>query len=182
MVDKRDRLIRAASRVIHLNGYAATTLSLVAKDAAVPLGNVYYYFKTKEALAAAVIDDRVGELRALFASAEEEADPVERLRVVVSAFEASAETIVERGCPYGNLSQELDKRDDELAARGREMFSVQLDWFTAQFRRLGARRKAADAAAELLCAIQGACLVGLAFKDAGLFKRRLRDISRKLGN
>lgn len=129
-----------------------------------------------------MIDTRVAELAALFAAAERKTtDPVGRLRVVVAAFATSAETIIHRGCPYGNLTQELERRDDELAVCARRLFSVQLDRFTAQFGGLGAGARSHDKAAELLCAIQGACLVGLAFRDARLFKKRLRQIARDLG-
>ena len=48
--DKRVRLIEAAKVLIHQQGFHLTTLADIAQEADVPLGNVYYYFKTKEAI------------------------------------------------------------------------------------------------------------------------------------
>ena len=59
--DKRVRLIEAAKVLIHQKGFNQTTLADIAQEADVPLGNVYYYFKTKEAIGDAVIDRRALE-------------------------------------------------------------------------------------------------------------------------
>src|SRR6516165_3905370 len=45
---KRDRLIAAAVLLLHRHGVERTTLADIAKAADVPVGNVYYYFKTKD--------------------------------------------------------------------------------------------------------------------------------------
>src|SRR5579883_46467 len=47
--EKRAELVRAAKQLLHAQGFQRTTLADVARVAKVPLGNVYYYFKTKEA-------------------------------------------------------------------------------------------------------------------------------------
>jgi TetR/AcrR family transcriptional regulator, transcriptional repressor for nem operon len=59
--EKRTELVRAATRLLHEQGFQRTTLADVAERASVPLGNVYYSFKTKEALAEAVIASHEGE-------------------------------------------------------------------------------------------------------------------------
>lgn len=51
---KRTRLEHAAAHLFWMQGYAATSLADIAQEADVPLGNVYYYFKSKAALADAV--------------------------------------------------------------------------------------------------------------------------------
>jgi len=65
---KRDRLIAGARETIHRQGVEATTIADIAEASDVPLGNVYYYFKSKEALAEAVIAAHEHALRARFAS------------------------------------------------------------------------------------------------------------------
>ncbi|MGZ3346649.1 MAG: TetR/AcrR family transcriptional regulator, partial [Caulobacteraceae bacterium] len=54
--DKRDRLVEAAADLAHRRGFRETSLAAIAEAAGVPLGNVYYYFKTKDALAEALIE------------------------------------------------------------------------------------------------------------------------------
>jgi AcrR family transcriptional regulator len=49
--DKRARLIQTAAGLSYQRGFRETTLADIAEAARVPLGNVYYYFKTKEELA-----------------------------------------------------------------------------------------------------------------------------------
>jgi TetR/AcrR family transcriptional repressor of nem operon len=180
---KSEKLVEAASRVIHERGSSATTLAAVAAESDVPLGNVYYYFKTKDELVAAVVESRLEELRRFLALADEKTTPVERLCVVLDGFASRADDIVRRGCPYGSLASELEKNErDEGAgspARAGRLFALQLEWMEAQFRALrvgGAKARAA----ELLCAIQGACLVAHALHDPLLFERRLADLARQL--
>src|ERR687887_394281 len=52
---KRDRLVESATALFHEQGVQRTTLAEVAERAEVPLGNVYYYFKTKDELVGAVL-------------------------------------------------------------------------------------------------------------------------------
>jgi AcrR family transcriptional regulator len=52
---KRERLVAGASKLLHHNGVAASSLAEIAQAADVPLGNVYYYFKSKDELIRAVL-------------------------------------------------------------------------------------------------------------------------------
>ena len=55
---KRDRLIEAAKAKFYQQGVTRTTLADIAQQAQVPLGNVYYHFRTKGALVQAVVQAR----------------------------------------------------------------------------------------------------------------------------
>src|ERR1700722_2360517 len=81
--DKRVRLIEAAKVLIHQQGFNLTTLADIAQEADVPLGNVYYYFKTKEAIGMAVIEKRGAEWSERLASWSEISDPLDRLMALV---------------------------------------------------------------------------------------------------
>ena len=183
-MDKRTQIVRAAAAVLYARGYDGTTLALVAEQARLPLGNLYYYFKTKDELTSAVVDARIAELEALFASAERgsQASPLRCIRRFLAAFDAGAETIVAQGCPYGSLTQEMARRRGALSRKAAGLFEVQLAWLSRQFRALGEGARADDRAAELICAVQGACLLGLALHDPAVFRRRLREISRRLAD
>jgi TetR/AcrR family transcriptional repressor of nem operon len=181
-VDRCAQIVRAAAAVLYARGSEGMTLALVAEQARLPLGNLYYYFKTKDELTSAVVDARLTELGALFSSAERggQASPLRCIRRFLSAFEAGAEAIVAQGCPYGSLMQEMARRDDALSRKAAGLFEVQLAWLSRQFRALGEGARAYDRAAELICAVQGACLLGLALHDPAVFRRRLRELSRRL--
>ena len=62
--DKRTRLIETATKLAYGRGFRQTSLADIAEAARVPVGNVYYYFKTKEELAEAVVERLLEEFRA----------------------------------------------------------------------------------------------------------------------
>jgi AcrR family transcriptional regulator len=62
-LDKRTRLIETAMKLAYRNGFRDTSLADIAAAAHVPVGNVYYYFKTKEELGAAVVERRLAQFR-----------------------------------------------------------------------------------------------------------------------
>lgn len=62
--DKRDRILRAATKVFAKNGFHATRVSEVAKAAGVADGTIYLYFKSKEELLVSLFEDRVEKLLA----------------------------------------------------------------------------------------------------------------------
>ena len=53
--NKRERLLAAARDLIHEQGFKPTTLADIARESDVPLGNVCYYFKSKDDIAGAII-------------------------------------------------------------------------------------------------------------------------------
>ena len=57
-LDKRTRLLEAANKLVHQQGFNQTTLADIALESKVPLGNMYYYFKTKDDLGHALIEHR----------------------------------------------------------------------------------------------------------------------------
>ena len=77
---KGDRLVASAADLFHRQGVHNTTLAEVASDASVPVGNVYYYFKTKDELVAAVVGSMADQFRAMLADCEREPTPAARLR------------------------------------------------------------------------------------------------------
>ena len=160
---KRERLVAAACDVVYRYGVQRTTLADIAEAADVPLGNVYYYFKTKDDLVAAVVQTHVDQLG--FAVAELERRhraPKARLKALVGMIAEQGETITRYGCPYGTLSSELTKRDDASSkALTARLMETLVGWVEEQFAALG-RRDARDCAIELVVAYQGAAVVGSA--------------------
>jgi AcrR family transcriptional regulator len=148
----------------------------------VPLGNVYYYFKTKDALAEAVIAAHEARLRTLFASWEQaHADPRARLRCLIRAPLDTADSVIQFGCPHGSLCQELEKLGAKatLAKSGARLLSVYIDWAREQFRLHGfAPREASALGAELVAAVQGTMLVAHTLRSRELLEQQLRRVER----
>src|SRR5262249_21932376 len=134
---KRERLIEGARELIHEQGVHPTTLAEIAVRADVPLGNVYYYFRTKDDLVSAVTDDYVDQIRALLARLDRQRTPRARLKSLTRNWGDSASMVARSGCPLGSLSCELAKGDGDVAGAGRVIFGLLSSWIEAQFREMG---------------------------------------------
>jgi AcrR family transcriptional regulator len=164
---KRDRLIAAACAVMYANGVNGTSLADVAAAADVPLGNVYYYFRTKEDLVLAVIQDHLDTAAGLLAAIEAEfAGPGERLKSLFSALAGDGDQVARYGCPFGSLCMELDKRTEGPGAAA-DLMRVPLAWMERQFAALG-RPDARDLAAEAMARYQGAALLASTLRDPAI--------------
>jgi TetR/AcrR family transcriptional repressor of nem operon len=174
--DKRVRLIEAAKVLIHQQGFNLTTLADIAQEADVPLGNVYYYFKTKEAIGEAVIEKRAAEISELLKKLEEANDPKARLVSLLQCNAEELELTARFGCPVGGLCQELGKQGGSLADQAAKLLHDHLTWCETQFRAMGHGDKSADLALNLISAIQGMHLLTHTFKDPKLATRQVKAI------
>lgn len=178
--DKRVRLIEAAKVLIHQKGFNQTTLADIAQEADVPLGNVYYYFKTKEAIGEAVIEKRAAEYSEFFSKLDEATDPKARLISLLQFTTEDLELIGRYGCPVGGLCQELGKQGGTLADQAAKLLHDLLAWAEAQFRSLGFGEKSADFALNLVSNIQGIYLLTHTFKDPKLALRQAKALQEWL--
>ncbi|MFA5910090.1 MAG: TetR/AcrR family transcriptional regulator [Vicinamibacterales bacterium] len=80
-LDKRDLILRAATRVFAQNGYFQSQVADVARVAGVAAGTVYLYFEGKDDLLVSIFERSMGEVIGEGRAAlEGVADPAERLR------------------------------------------------------------------------------------------------------
>lgn len=175
--DKRERLIVAARDALHRQGVEATTLADIAAAADVPLGNVYYYFKTKDDLVTAAIGSHVEAMSSAFAELDAHRTPRSRLRAYIRMLTEQRELVATWGCPHGSLCSELDKRGGELADECTQLFAIPIDWVEKQFREMG-RRDARDLAMALVASYQGIALLSNTFRDPELMVREGRRLDR----
>lgn len=168
---KRTRLLEAANTLVHQQGYNQTTLADIAKAADVPLGNVYYYYKTKEDIGQALIAHRTDYYRARIASWEKSPNPKERILALINEVVCQREMLARSGCPIGSLCQELHKDGGPLADKAGGLLAAILAWAEQQFRLLGKGQESADLALYLLSVLQGASLLTHTFKQPDMILR-----------
>jgi AcrR family transcriptional regulator len=175
---KRGRLIAAATQLLHQQGSERTTLADVAKLADVPVGNVYYYFKTKDEVIAAVIDAHAQQIKTTLGSIESRhRSPKPRLKALVRELASQSETVAQYGCPLGSLCSELDKRGPDAAFTVAELMRLPLEWAEAQFRQLG-RRDAHDLSFDLLAAYEGNALLANTLRDPNVLSAAADRLDR----
>ncbi|MGP3977574.1 TetR/AcrR family transcriptional regulator [Streptomyces sp. 8N114] len=169
--EKRRRLTTAAARVLHEQGVERTTLGDIARAADVPVGNVYYYFKTKDELVQAALSEHSAHLDELTGRLDELPDPRERLKGLVEAWLEQRDLAARHGCPTGTLAVELDKRaDGTLDAEVGAVLRQLLDWAGHQFRALGLSDPD-DLAITLVSTYQGMSLLANALRDPDIMTR-----------
>ena len=157
--------------MVHVQGFKHTSLAHIARAAGVPLGNVYYYFKTKEDIGQAVIARRAGFYEQLREQWERLPDPRARLQAFIQMTIDNRELLARSGCPIGSLCQELHKEGGPLAEQAGAMFTALLVWLEAQFHVLGKGDESSDLALHLLSALEGASLLTHTFGEPDLMLR-----------
>lgn len=169
--DKRRRLTAAAAQVLHQQGVERTTLADIARVADVPVGNVYYYFKTKDELVRAALTEHSTHLDELTLQLDELTDPLDRLKALIEAWVGQRDIAARYGCPTGTLAVELDKRaDGTLDAEAGAVIRRLLDWVGQQFRALSLPDPD-DLAVTLISAYQGMSLLANALRDPDIMTR-----------
>jgi len=181
--DNRTRLLQAAEKVTYRHGFGKTALADIAKEAKVPLGNIYYYFKTKDQIGDAIVELRVSRFRRLLQELDKADSPKERLCGFVQIKIKNRVGLARSGCPVGTLCSELHKDGGVVAKKSTVLFAEALAWMEAQFRALGKADDSRGLAVHLLSATQGVSVLAHTFQDPGLVEieaARLKEWIRGL--
>jgi AcrR family transcriptional regulator len=175
---KRERLITAACDLFYRQGIAGTTLAHIAEAADVPLGNMYYYFKSKDDIIAAVVEARTDEIRSATAALQRRhGSPKARLKALVGLLADDRDAIADYGCPLGTLSTELARHPGGSHPQTAPLMQTLLDWTEQQFRAMG-RRDAHDLAVELVIAYQGSAVLTNALAQPEVMAREARRLEK----
>jgi TetR/AcrR family transcriptional regulator, transcriptional repressor for nem operon len=177
---QKRRLVSAADKLIYEQTFHTTTLADIAKLADVPLGNVYYYFKTKEAILDAVLHKRLKQWQSLFNQWDQIQDTKVRLKALLQHSIEQSETYARFGCMMGTLCQELGKQGGILSDHAAKLMQDLLNWLEKQFHALGKNDMSARLAEYFLSSIQGMSLLTLTFKQPELMNRQSKHLEEWL--
>src|ERR1700686_2906389 len=176
--DKRTRLIETAMKLAYRKGFRETSLADIAEAAHVPVGNVYYYFKTKEELGEVVVEQRLAEFREFREKLDRLGSPKERLFAFAESIHRNREQLARGGCPLGGLCLELHKEGGALAKKSAVLFTEPMRWLEEQFRAVGHDKTSRELAVHFFSAFQGMAAVALGAHDpggGGMETKRLKD-------
>jgi len=177
ILNKRDRLIESAALLFHHNGLNATSLADIAKHADIPIGNVYYYFKTKEELALEAVAKRKEQFSAGYALLEENIDdPRQRLIEAVCYFEKVRDEYTKYGCPVGKIIIDADVEKDHVVQMAAQIFAEFVAWAERQFRQLGHSNDARRFATSIMSGVQGATIMAKASRNPDVISSELQRL------
>ena len=131
---KRVRLVEAAAECFREGGVRATTIKIIAERAEVPIGNVYYYFKTKEDFASAVVDS-LAQSQADAHARWEEMEPPDALRGYVRHALSSPASLSRHGGGVESLVRDLCRESSTSLVRARALLRAEEDFVERCFRR-----------------------------------------------
>ena len=187
----KKKLISSASRLFHEKGYNNTSVQDVLDDSSVFRNNFYYHFDSKEQLGFEVLGRR---MRWWYAYVIEpsldnhELSPSQRLNVLLDrVLSIGTSKGGERGCPFGNLAQEMSCIHETfrqalsdffsgIAARVEECFEEGKK--TGDFNRDLPSGEVADFA---IAAIQGSFLLRKTHKDPKIFEKNIEMLRQMFG-
>lgn len=181
--DKRALLMQAAMKLAYGRGFMHTSLADIANEAKVPLGNVYYYFKTKEEIGEAIVEERLAQIKTLHQKLNQIESPDERLCAFIQQTFENRKMLGRSGCPIGTLCTELHKHPGPLAKQSTVLFTELLTWLRAQFEAIDKGADSQELAVHLLSALQGIAVIAHALNDPEVVEmesKRLQEWVRTL--
>jgi TetR/AcrR family transcriptional regulator, transcriptional repressor for nem operon len=181
--DTRDLLLHAAVEVAYENGFASAALADIAAKAKIPLGNIYYYFKTKDDIGNAIVELRLSRFKRLLQEFDKAPSPKERLCAFVNVKIKNRADLARGGCPVGTLCSELQKHGGSAAKKSSALFAEALTWMEAQFKAIGKGPDSRGLAIHLLSATQGISMLAHTFHDPAMITNeaaRLKSWIRSL--
>ena len=186
----REAILEAASRLIHVHGYNHTSLDDVLRESGVGKGNFYYYFKSKEDLGYAILDQIIGSflertLEPCFSDPEGQA--LAQIRCFLDRLlEVQRASNCVGGCPLGNLAAELSDVHEGFRARLASVFAAWRERLTEVLRTAQSRGTVdgtcrPEAVADFLVAsLEGAILLTKLTKDIAVMERCVAETKRYL--
>jgi TetR/AcrR family transcriptional repressor of nem operon len=184
VANRRQHIIESAAGIVYRKGFAGTTVDDMLRAAGVGKGNFYHYFRSKDDLGLAIVDDLAKALNGpkldeIFSHAKA---PLQRLTDYV-ALVRERRHADNCGDPLANLAAELGHAE-RFGDRIRRAYAALIDRFEALATEIaletGSTADARVLARTLVMQIDGACLLFKVDGDAAAFDATLTSIAPAL--
>lgn len=130
IANTKTKILSISRELFHSRSYADVGIKEICDMAEVQKGSFYHFFKSKQDLAMAVIDDMAEDWATGFVAEafDQNLPPMERFDYMIDAayyWQKAAKDLEGRmpGCLFGNLALEVSTRDDVIRARISAVFS-----------------------------------------------------------
>ena len=114
---KREEIIDAAYNLLLEKGYEGTGIQDILDKINATKGCIYYHFKSKRDIAAAVIEEVIKPAYAdNWGGIYNTENPISAIiKVIDDIYNKNGKKLAKNGCPVGNLMLELSAKDEILA-------------------------------------------------------------------
>lgn len=126
MTDTKNKLLQIGAKYIHLKGFNNTGLQEILKEANVPKGSFYFYFKSKEDFGLEIIDVFLSffEKSIGYSLSDNSLSGLERIKAFLNTTtDILNENNFVGGCPIGNLSLEMGDINEKFRLKISHAFS-----------------------------------------------------------
>lgn len=111
----REKILDVVFKLVYINGYNGTSMSMILSACEIPKGSLYHFFKSKKELVLCVIKERLAprveefyELKSV-----EGEDGIETIIKTIEKV-AQKDEVVHYGCPMNRLNQEMSALDADF--------------------------------------------------------------------
>ena len=167
----RERIVQRAADLFAERGIAGTSLDEVLAAAGAGKGQFYHYFRSRDELAAAAVEQRCAQVVAGLTQALGGVSSLAELEQALAGFIAGFEQMGLPGCPIGTLATEVAGRNEAArlqAAAGFDAWERLLADALARMRQRGELRPDAPPAmlaTGLLASIEGGMVLSQTRRD-----------------
>ena len=126
MKETKDKLLMIGAKYIYQKGFNNTGLQEILKEANVPKGSFYFYFKSKEQFGLEIIDVFLNFFENEIGStlSDKSISGLNRIRnFLKSTMKELENTNYTGGCPIGNLSLEMGDLNENFRVKLSQAFS-----------------------------------------------------------
>lgn len=184
-LETKERILRTAFQLFHEQGFHATGVATIVREAGVNPGSLYHFFPGKEQLLLQVLEFATHYLGPAVMEPVEQltSDPIERIFALLDKYrEGMLQRGCRMGCPIGNLALEVSDGNPEarqLIHRNFENWAKRVEgWLVDAGDRLPDDLDRGRLAHFVLTVMEGGLMQARAANDLGVFDQSvavLRD-------
>ena len=174
--ETRERILRAAFQLFHEQGFHATGVATIVREADINPGSLYHFFQGKDQLLLQVLEFAIFYLGPAVMDPVESktTDPIERVFALLDQYRAGmVRNHCRMGCPMGNLALEVSDGNPEarlLIHKNFENWAKRVEgWLVAAGDRLPADLDRAQLARFILTVMEGGLMQARAANDLGAY-------------
>ncbi|MEO8232012.1 MAG: TetR family transcriptional regulator C-terminal domain-containing protein [Ignavibacteriota bacterium] len=126
MNETKDKLLQIGAKYVHLKGFNNTGLQEILKEAEVPKGSFYFYFKSKEEFGLAIINVFINffEKSIGYSLSDKSLSGLQRIKAFLyTTKDILKENNFTGGSPIGNLSLEMGDINENFRLKLSDAFS-----------------------------------------------------------